>query len=118
MKPAMKSPFDITLRVAPGDRSIRKRAAAENMLRIVALISAIAPKKLKADAASTGFPKTWKIVPMMSPVKKSVMSSELSNSFLAFCLRVFFSGLFSQFYSVGLSKKSMYGDMRMQAQRL
>lgn len=93
MKPAMKSPFDITLRVAPGDRSIRKRAAAENMLKIVALISAIAPKKLKADAASTGFPKTWKIVPMMSPVKKSVMSSVIPSW-------LFVSGSFSLAFSL------------------
>ena len=65
----------MTLRMAFGDRSIRKRAAAENMLKIAALISAIELKKVRADSAFMGFPKMWKIIPIVNPIKKSVISS-------------------------------------------
>lgn len=90
-----KSPFRITLRIATGDRSIKKRAAAENMPKIAELISAIELRKTRADSALMGFPKIWKLVPIVNPIKERTIISWLffSNSFLAFSFKVFFSGI-------------------------
>jgi hypothetical protein len=71
----MKSPFGITLRIAIGDRSIKKRAAAENMPKMPALIEAIELRKTRADSALIGFPKIWKLVPIANPINEIAIIS-------------------------------------------
>jgi len=45
------------------------------MFKMVALILAIELRKAMADSALIGFPKMWKLVPTMNPIKEITIIS-------------------------------------------